>query len=74
MNISEFVDKIYKEFGFSKAESRRIFDFFLKTVVDELRQGREIKIRNFGTFRRHESLDGKCSPKFYASRNFFKSE
>lgn len=73
MNISEFVDEISREFGFSKAESRRIFDFFLNTIRDELRQGRDVKIRNFGTFRRFESIDGKCSPKFYASRNFFRS-
>jgi nucleoid DNA-binding protein len=74
MNISEFVEEISREFGFSKAESRRIFDFFLDTIRNELRQGRDVKIRNFGTYRRYETKSEKCIPKFYASKNFFRSE
>ena len=71
MNVNEFVDAISREFGFSEAESRRIFDFFIKTIVDQLNQGKEVKIRNFGTFKRYETKDGKSIPKFYASKNFF---
>jgi nucleoid DNA-binding protein len=72
MNVTEFVAEIYGEFGFSKAESRRILDFCLDTIRQELSQGGAVKIRNFGSFRRIETKSRKNVPKFYASSNFFK--
>jgi nucleoid DNA-binding protein len=74
MNITEIAEEIAREFGISKAQARRIFDFLLDTIRTELRQGRMVKIRNFGTFKRYETVDGKCIPKFYASKNFFENE
>lgn len=74
MNVKEFVDEIAREFGYTKAESNRILDFVLDTIRNELSQGRTVKIRNFGTFRRYETLSGKCVAKFYSSNNFFKGE
>ena len=73
MNVKEFVDEIAREFGYTKEESNRILDFFMDTVRKELSQGREVKIRNFGTFRRYETKSEKCVAKFYSSKNFFKN-
>lgn len=50
MNKQEFVAAIAKKHALSLAEANRICDQVFGELTDQLEQGEEIKIRNFGTF------------------------
>lgn len=71
MNVKELVGCISREFGYNKAESERILQFILNKIRSELKEGRVVRLRNFGTFIKRKS-HGKQRPKFTASKNFLK--
>ena len=72
MNITELADVIAKEHGLSRALSRRILKTALNTIRKELKRGRLVRLRGFGTFRARKS-HGKLRAKFDDSTNFFKT-
>ena len=71
MNLTEFTKAIAKEHGLSKALSGRILKTILNTIKSELKQGRIVRLRNFGTFQARKS-HGKLRAKFDDSDNFWK--
>lgn len=73
MNFTELYEEISKETRYSKAESRRILLTVLDTIRNEVCQGRVVKIRNFGSFKRYES-HGKCRVKFNDSEKICEIE
>ncbi len=71
MNSKGLTRVISSKFGLSKALSGAILKTILKTIVNELKQGRLVRLRNFGTFSARKS-HGKLRAKFDDSKNFFK--
>ena len=71
MNVSELTGVISKEHALSKAFSNRILKTVLNAIRKELKHGRIIRLRNFGTFEARKS-HGKLRAKFDDSQNFFR--
>ena len=71
MNMTEMTEVIAKEHRLSKSLSNRILKTVLKTIQKELKQGRLVRLRDFGTFQARKS-HGKIRAKFNDSKNFFK--
>lgn len=72
MNITELALVISEEHSLSKSFSTRILKTILNTIRKELKQGRPVRLRNFGTFQAKKS-HGKLRAKFDDSNNFFKN-
>lgn len=73
MNFTELYEELSKKRKISKAESRRILLTVFDILRNEVCQGRVVKIRNFGSFKRYDS-HGKCRVKFNDSDNICKIE
>ena len=71
MNMTEMAEAIAKEHDLSKSLSNRILNTVLNTIRKELKEGRPVRFRNFGTFQARKS-HGKIRAKFNDSKNFFK--
>jgi nucleoid DNA-binding protein len=70
MNSQALSRILSKEYHFSQSLANSILKTILKTIVGELKQGRLVRLRNFGTFRARKS-HGKLRAKFDGSKNFF---
>ena len=69
MNREGIARALSKEYGFPKSLSREVLGTVLETIQAEVKKGRLVRFRNFGTFRAKMSR-GKLRAKFYASKNF----
>lgn len=70
MNTKGLIRVLASSHGLSKALSRAILTTILKAIATELKQGRLMRLRNFGTFQARKS-HGKLRAKFDDSKNFF---
>lgn len=51
MNKVQLVNKIYKEIeGINKKQVEKILNLLINTIIEELKNGREVNISGFGTF------------------------
>lgn len=73
MNVEELSAALAKRHGFTKAFAGRVLGTVIETIRAELRAGRPVRLRNFGTFEARESY-GKVRAKFDDSENFFREE
>ena len=71
MNTRGLTRVISAKFGLSRANSGAILKTILQTIASELKSGRLVRLRNFGTFQARKS-HGKLRAKFDDSKNFFK--
>ena len=71
MNIKGLARVLSKEYHLPRSLANSILQTILKTIVGELKQGRRVRLRNFGTFQAKKS-HGKLRAKFDDSKNFFK--
>ena len=71
MNVEELTEVVARRHGFTKAFAGRVLRTVIETIRTELRAGRPVWIRNFGTFEARESY-GKVRAKFDDSENFFR--
>ena len=71
MNSKALSRILSKEYHLSQSLANSILKTILKTIVTELKQGRLVRLRNFGTFQARKS-HGKLRAKFDDSKNFFK--
>ena len=46
----DLVNLIYMQIGFSKQISENLIEDFFKTIIDNLKKERTLKLSNFGTF------------------------
>ena len=46
----DLINSIYMQIGFSKNISENLLDDFLKTIIDNLKKNKILKILKFGTF------------------------
>ena len=70
MNVRELTDVVAKQHGFTKAFAGRVVRTVIETIREEVKAGRPVKIRNFGTFEARESY-GEIRAKFEDSPKFF---
>ena len=71
MNSKDLVRTLSKEYHLSRGLANSILQTILQTIASELKSGRLVRLRNFGTFRARKS-HGKLRAKFDDSKNFFK--
>lgn len=71
MNIKGLARVLSKEYNLSLFLSNQILKSILKIIASELKSGRLVRLRNFGTFQARKS-HGKLRAKFDDSKNFFK--
>ena len=50
MNKSQLIDAVALESGLSKVDARKAVDAFVKTTVEQLKQGEKLVLIGFGTF------------------------
>ena len=50
MNKKELVDKIANEQGIAKSKVEEVVNAVFSTIVDELKEGEQVKIPGFGNF------------------------
>lgn len=50
MNKQELIDRISRESGLSKKDSKNALEGLLKTISKELKKGRRVSIIGFGSF------------------------
>lgn len=51
MNKAQLIDKIYKDVdGLNKKQAEKMVDVLTDTIVEELKNDREVTIAGFGTF------------------------
>ena len=46
----DLVNSIYMQIGYSKQISENLIEDFFKTIIDNLKKERTLKLSNFGTF------------------------
>lgn len=51
MTKADIVDKVATGTGLTKLETEAIIEGFFKTVIDALKQGKNIEIRGFGSYK-----------------------
>ncbi len=51
MTKADIVDRIAKETGLTKVETEAVVDGFILTVIDAMKEGKNIEIRGFGSFK-----------------------
>jgi len=71
MNLKDLARVLSKEHHLSRALANSILQTILRTIASELKSGRRVRLRNFGTFQARKS-HGKLRAKFDDSKNFFK--
>ncbi len=51
MNKAQLIDKIHHDVeGLNKKQAEKMIDVFTNTVIEELKENREVTIAGFGTF------------------------
>ena len=70
MNIEERTSVVAKKHGFTKAFAGRVLGTVVETIRAEVKAGRPVKIRKFGTFRAR-TFYGETRAKFEDSPKFF---
>ena len=50
MNKASLIEKIHTKVGVSKKEAELMLETLVKTIINELKEGREVTITGFGTF------------------------
>jgi len=51
MNKAQLIDKIYREVeGLNKKQAEKMLDTLTNTIIEELKNDREVTIAGFGTF------------------------
>jgi len=70
MNSKELARILSKEYHLSQDLANQILKTILETIVNELKKGNLLRLRNFGTFHAKKS-HGKLRAKFDDSKNFF---
>lgn len=50
MNKSQLIDAVALESGLTKVDARKAVDAFVKTTVEQLKQGEKLVLIGFGTF------------------------
>jgi nucleoid DNA-binding protein len=72
MNYTELAEAVRKDLRlFTHAQGRQIVESVMETIREEVRRGRTVRLRNFGTFEARKS-HGKLRAKFDDSKNFFR--
>ena len=71
MNSKGLSRILSKEYHFSQALANQILKTILRTITLELKNGRLVRLRNFGTFTARKS-HCKLRAKFDDSKNFFR--
>jgi len=71
MNLKDLARVLSKEYHLSRALANSILLTILQTIASELKSGRLVRLRNFGSFQARKS-HGKLRAKFDDSKNFFK--
>jgi integration host factor subunit alpha len=46
----DLINSVYMQIGFSKSISENLIDDFLKTIVENLKNEKKLKLSKFGTF------------------------
>ena len=61
MNKTEFVASVSEDSGLSKIDSAKAVDAFFKTISSSLKDGNDVRLTGFGTFKttRTAARDGK---------------
>ena len=70
MNLKELARLLSKEYNLSLTLSNQVLKSILKIIATELKKGKIVRLRNFGTFQAKKS-HGKLRAKFDDSKNFF---
>jgi nucleoid DNA-binding protein len=71
MNVEDLTTTLAARHGFTKAFASQVLATVLETIRTELKAGRPVKIRNFGTFEARTSYTERRA-KFDDSPNFFR--
>ncbi len=71
MNLKDLARILSKEYHLSRSLANSILQTIFQTIASELKSGRLVRLRNFGTFSARKS-HGKLRAKFDDSKNFFK--
>jgi len=71
MNLKDLTRILSRDYHLSRSLANSILQTILQTISSELKSGRRVRLRNFGTFRARKS-HGKLRAKFDDSKNFFK--
>jgi len=51
MNKAQLIDKLYRDVeGLNKKQAEKMLDVFTDTIIEELKNDREVTITGFGTF------------------------
>ena len=50
MNKAALIEKIHAKVGVSKKEAELMLETLVSTIINELKEGREVTITGFGTF------------------------
>jgi len=51
MNKAQLIDKLYRDVeGLNKKQAEKMLDVFTNTIIEELKNDREVTITGFGTF------------------------
>lgn len=61
MNKTEFVSSVAEDSGLSKVDSAKAIDAFFKTISSSLKDGNDVRLTGFGTFKTTKTAarDGK---------------
>lgn len=85
MNKGELVDQVYQNVDCTKQECRNLINNVIDIITEEVANGEEVRLVNFGTFKpnprkstvkRHPQtgekieVPSKVTPKFYAGKGF----
>ena len=46
----DLINSVYMQIGFSKSISENLIDDFLKTIIENLKNEKKLKLSKFGTF------------------------
>ena len=57
MNITELAERVATEQDLDKAQARKVIEATLKAVVDAAKDGDEVKIGGFGSFKAQERAE-----------------
>lgn len=75
MTKADIVDKVATGTGLTKLETEAIIEGFFRTVIDALKQGKNIEIRGFGSYkvkkkRERQARNPKTGEQVYVPEHF----
>ncbi len=63
MNKTELIEVVAKKTQVSKKDAERVVTSMIDTIIEEVAEGRDIRIVGFGTFERHDRKERTgCNP------------